>query len=86
MPGFLPQYCLGFRSARQQKACVKEIIEHEYTVQQFSDVLRFNTHIDFGDLPVRLHYRSAGAAHRPRWIAPNSLLRGPAATTCSKRG
>jgi ParB/RepB/Spo0J family partition protein len=47
--------------AAQQKACVKEIIEQEYTVQQFSDVIRFNPHIDFGDLPVRLQERWGGS-------------------------
>jgi ParB/RepB/Spo0J family partition protein len=47
--------------AAHQQACVKEIIEQEYTVQQFSDVLRFNPHIDFGDLPLRLQERSGGA-------------------------
>jgi hypothetical protein len=46
--------------AAQQKACVKEIIENEYTVQQFSDVLRFNPRIDFGDLPLRLQKRWGG--------------------------
>jgi len=30
-------------------------------VQQFSDVLRFNPHIEFGDLPVRLRERWGGA-------------------------
>jgi len=45
----------------QQKACVKEIIENEYTVQQFSDVVRFNHRIDFGDLPLRLRERWGGA-------------------------
>jgi ParB/RepB/Spo0J family partition protein len=45
----------------QQKACVQEIIEQEYTVQQFADVLRFNAHIDFGDLPVRLQKRWGGS-------------------------
>jgi len=45
----------------QQKACIKEIVEQEYTVQQFSDVLRFNPHIDFGDLPVRLQERWGGS-------------------------
>lgn len=44
----------------QQKACIKEIIENEYTVQQFSDVVRFNQRIDFGDVPVRLQERWGG--------------------------
>jgi ParB/RepB/Spo0J family partition protein len=46
---------------QQQQACVNEIIANEYTVQQFSDVVRFNPQIDFGDLPVRLQERWGGA-------------------------
>jgi hypothetical protein len=45
----------------QQKACIREIVEQEYTVQQFSDVVRFNPRIDFGDLPLRLQERWGGS-------------------------